>query len=86
MFRGDESDKYNVQEWIDIMELYLQKSSCPEAEKADTVLSHLLGRAKSIIKVGLKSTAATGSASVEKIDDMLRHYFPVSLLKLRKTL
>lgn len=23
MFRGDESDKYNVQEWIDVMELYL---------------------------------------------------------------
>ncbi|KAL1248010.1 hypothetical protein QQF64_023386 [Cirrhinus molitorella] len=39
MFRGDESDKYTVQEWIDVMELYLQKSSCPEAEKADTVLS-----------------------------------------------
>lgn len=85
MFRGDQSDKYNVQEWIDVMELYLLKSSCPEAEKADTVLSHLLGRAKNIIKVGLKSTASTGSASVEKIYDMLRHYFsdhPVSLLPL----
>ncbi|KAL1276817.1 hypothetical protein QQF64_036440 [Cirrhinus molitorella] len=67
------------------MELYLQKSSCPEAEKADTVLSHLLGRAKNIIKVGLKSTASTGSASAEKIYDMLRHYLsdhPVSLLPL----
>lgn len=85
MFRGDESDKYTVQEWIDVMELYLQKSNCPEAEKADTVLSHLLGRAKSIIKVGLKSTASTGSASAEKIYDMLRQYFsdhPVSLLPL----
>ncbi len=89
MFKGDESDKYNVQEWIDIMELYLQKSSCPEAKKADTVLSHLLGRAKSIIKVGLKSTASTGSASVEKMYDMLRHYFidhPVSLLPLGRFL
>nr|XP_021325598.1 uncharacterized protein LOC103909664 [Danio rerio] len=82
MFKGDESDKYTVNEWIDVMELYLQKSSCPEAEKASTIQSHLLGRAKNIIKVGLKST---GSVSVEKIYDMLRHYFsdhPVSLLPL----
>lgn len=85
MFKGDESDKYTVQEWIDVMELYLQKSCCPEAEKADTVMSHLLGRAKSIIKVGLKSTASSGPASVEKIFDILRRYFsehPVSLLPL----
>lgn len=85
MFKGDESDKYTVQEWIDVMELYLQKSSCPEMEKADTVMSHLLGRAKNIIKVGLKSTAPSTPASVEKIYDMLRHYFsdhPVSLLPL----
>lgn len=85
MFKGDTSDKYTVQEWIDVMELYLQKSSCPEAEKADTVMSHLLGRAKNIIKVGLKSTASSSPASVEKIYDMLRHYFsdhPVSLLPL----
>lgn len=85
MFKGDQSDKYTVQEWIDVMELYLQKSSCPEAEKADTVMSHLLGRAKNIIKVGLKSTASSSPVSVEKIYDMLRHYFsdhPVSLLPL----
>lgn len=72
MFKGDESDKYRVKEWIDVMELYLQKISCPEAEKASTILSYLLGRAKNIIKVGLKST---GSVSTEKINDMLRHYF-----------
>jgi len=79
------SDKYTVHQWIDVVELYLQKSSCPEAEKADTVVSHLLGRAKNIIKVGLKSTASSSPASVEKIYDMLRHYFsdhPVSLLPL----
>ncbi|KAK2866060.1 hypothetical protein Q7C36_002116 [Tachysurus vachellii] len=85
LFKGDESDKYTVQEWIDVMELYLQKSRCPEAEKADTVMSHLLGRAKSIIKVGLRSTASSGNTNVEKIYDMLRRYFsdhPVSLLPL----
>lgn len=74
-FRGDESDKYTVHEWIYVMELYLQKSNCPETENSDTVMSHLLGRAKNIIKVGLKNTAPSSSVSVKRIHDMLRHYF-----------
>lgn len=83
MFKVDE--RYTVEEWIDVMGLYLRKSTCPETEKADTVMSHLMGRAKNINKVGLKSTAPSSPASVEKIYDMLRHYFsdpPVSLLPL----
>lgn len=79
IFIGHEGDKYTVQEWIYVIELYLQKSSCREVEKADTLLSHLLGRAKIIIKVGLKITA---SIRLARIYDMLRHYsrdHPVSL-------
>ncbi|KAL7833124.1 hypothetical protein SRHO_G00301420 [Serrasalmus rhombeus] len=86
MFRGDDSDKYTVQEWIDVMELYLHKSSCPDTERSNTILSHLLGRAKNIVKVGLKSSSAPNTVvSSEKIYDVLKHYFsdsPVSSLPL----
>ncbi|KAL7870568.1 hypothetical protein SRHO_G00080650 [Serrasalmus rhombeus] len=86
MFRGDDSDKYTVQEWIDVMELYLHKSSCPDTERSNTILSHLLGRAKNIVKVGLKSSSAPNTVvSSEKIYDVLKRYFsdsPVSSLPL----
>lgn len=79
MFRGDDSDKYAVQEWIEIMELYLKKSSCPDAERVDTVLSHLLGRAKNIVKVALKSSSLSDTpVSPESIYALLRHYFSES--------
>ena len=46
MYRGDGTDKYTVQEWIDVMDGYLHKRSCPPAERVEEVLSHLLGRGK----------------------------------------
>lgn len=74
MFRGDGTDRYNVQEWIEIMDLYLRKKDCLETDQADEILSHLLGRAKSIVKVRLKSSPSAHVSS-ETIYDVLKRYF-----------
>lgn len=84
VYRGDSTDKYTVQEWIDVMNTYLRKKGCSAGEQADEILSHLLGRAKNIVKVGLKSNSDK-AAHPEVIYDILRRYFsdcPMSSLPL----
>lgn len=77
MFRGDGTDKYTVQEWIELMELYLHKADCSDTDQVDEILSHLLGRAKSIVKVRLKSSHDEAISPVT-IYDVLRCYFSES--------
>ena len=83
-YRGDGTDKYTVQEWIGVMDTYLHKRGCSAGEQVDEILSHLLGRAKNIVKVGLKSNSDK-AAHPEVIYDILRRYFsdcPMSSLPL----
>ena len=83
-YRGDGTDKYTVQEWIDVMDTYLRKRGCSAGEQVDEILGHLLGRAKNIVKVGLKSNSDK-AAHPEVIYDILRRYFsdcPMSSLPL----
>lgn len=76
MYRGDGEDKYSIQEWIDMMEVYLHKRNFTTNEQRDEILSHLLGRAKSIVKVGLKSHTTSGTViNSETIYSILRRYF-----------
>ena len=75
MFRGDSDDKCSIQEWIDMMEVYLHKKNIPVDEQKDEILNHLLGRAKSIVKVGLKSSVEAGT---ETVFNILRRYFSES--------
>lgn len=74
MFRGDDSDKCTIQEWIELMELYLHKADCSNKDQVDEILSHLLGRAKNIVKVKLKCNPDE-AISPETIYDVLRRYF-----------
>lgn len=76
MYRGDGTDKYSIQEWIDMVEVYLHKRELSANEQVDEVLSHLLGRAKSIVKVGLKSSVSANIViTTETIYCILRRYF-----------
>lgn len=84
VYRGDGTDKYTVQEWIDVMDTYMRKRDCLAMEQVDEIISHLSGRAKSIVKVGLKSNPDK-AAHPEVIYDILRRYFsdcPMSSLPL----
>ncbi|XP_016313611.1 uncharacterized protein LOC107666701 [Sinocyclocheilus anshuiensis] len=79
IFRGDGTDKHTVHEWIELMEVYLQKCDHPKAEHANEILNHLLGRAKNIVKVGLKSNPSPDMvATPETVYKMLLCYFSES--------
>ncbi|KAL1255089.1 hypothetical protein QQF64_013150 [Cirrhinus molitorella] len=79
IFRGDGTDKHSVHEWIELMDVYLQKCDCPKAEHSSEVLNHLLGRAKNIVKVGLKSNPSPDKVvSPEVIYKILLRYFSES--------
>lgn len=76
MFRGDGTEKYSIHEWIDTVEVYLQKRDLPLGEQAEEVLNHLCGKAKSIVKVGLKSSSKSNTpVAPETIFSILRRYF-----------
>lgn len=76
MYRGDGTDKYSIHEWIDTVEVYLHKKALPQSEQVEEVLNHLLGRAKSIVKVGLKSSLSSSTpVTPETIYSILRRYF-----------
>lgn len=77
VYRGDGTDKYNVQEWIDVMDTYLRKRGCSAGQQVDEILSHLLGRAKNIVKVGLKSNSDK-AVYPEVIYDILRRNFVIA--------
>lgn len=84
MFRGEGTDKCTVQEWIKLMEVYLRKKKCPTSDQVHEILSHSMGRAKKIVKVGLKSSPES-AAHPDMIYDILRRYFsesPASCLPL----
>ncbi|KAK2814569.1 hypothetical protein Q5P01_000188 [Channa striata] len=57
------------------MDVYLHKKGLSGDEQKEEILNHLLGRARSIVKVGLKSN---NSPSSEVIYAILRRYFSES--------
>lgn len=76
VYRGDGKDNYSIQEWIDMMDVYLHKRGFSANEQRDEILNHLLGKAKSIVKVGLKSSSPSGTiVNPETIYGILRRYF-----------
>lgn len=77
MFRGDGSDKCTILEWIEQMEVFLSKKGCNKADSVEEILNHLCGRAKSIVKVKLKSSSAAVLCP-EVVYEVLRRYFSES--------
>lgn len=54
-FRGDGSDKYGIEEWVDRTKAYLRKQMCPVQEQAEEIMSRLAGKARDVVKVSLRS-------------------------------
>lgn len=56
IYRGDGSDKYLVNEWVEMVELYLaKKKATPKHHQKPEVLSRLFGKARDVVKVTLRS-------------------------------
>ncbi len=54
-FRGDRADSYTIHEWEAIVLSYLRKIGTPIDEQADEVMGRLMGRAREVVRVGLRS-------------------------------
>lgn len=58
IFKGDCSDKYSVCDWIGLTKSQLNKQKCPVSDQADEILSRLMGKARDIVKIGLRSNVS----------------------------
>ena len=76
MFRGDGTDKYTVSEWVDLMDTFLKKKKVGVTDKADEILSKLMGRAKDVVKIALRSDPSRDSNQhPEVIYAILKQHF-----------
>jgi len=57
-FRGDSTDKYSVQDWIDMTKAHLRRQDVPVCEQAEEIMSHLMGKARDVVKIALRSDPA----------------------------
>lgn len=55
-FRGDGSDKNTVGEWEELMKIYFRKRGTPTNEQYSEILSKLMGKAKDIVRITLRSS------------------------------
>lgn len=76
VFRGDGSDKNTVCEWEELMEVYLRKRAIPLREQHAEIMSKLMGRAKDIVRITLRSSPSVKPEETPKIIyDILRQHF-----------
>lgn len=76
MFRGDNSDKYTVNEWVEMMKCYLKRHDYTVAMQTEEVMGKLMGKARDVVKIGLRSNPALSNAcSPDIIYNMLIQYF-----------
>lgn len=75
-FRGDCTDKYSVQDWIDMTKTHIRRQEIPVCEQAEEIMSHLMGKAKDVVKIALRSDPTLDVVVKPKlIYDVLLHYF-----------
>lgn len=75
-FRGDTTDKYSVQDWIDMTKTHLRKQEIPVRDQADEIMCHLMGKARDVVKIALRADPALNvKQKPELIYNILLHYF-----------
>lgn len=75
-FRGDDTDKNSVQDWIDMTKTHLRKQEIPVHEQAEEIMSHLMGKARDVVKIALRSDPELDvKRKPQMIYNVLLHYF-----------
>lgn len=75
-FKGDGSDAHTVQEWEAVMLAYMKKKGVPLSEQAEEVMNKLVGRAREVVKVGIRSKPSLSlSSGPDPIFDILKQHF-----------
>ena len=76
VYRGDGSDKLSVHEWEELMETYLRKRNIQLGEQYQEMLSRLMGKARDIVKITLRSNPLLRPHENPKvITDILKQHF-----------
>lgn len=76
IFRGDGSDKLTVEEWENLMSLYLRKRAIPIHEQSQEILDRLMGKAGDVVRIKLRNyTSVDHSKSPQLIFDILKQHF-----------
>ena len=76
VYRGDGSDKHSVHEWEELMDTYLRKRSIQLGEQHQEMLSRLMGKAKDIVRITLRSNPSLKPHENPKvITDILKQHF-----------
>lgn len=75
-FKGDGHDTHTVQEWESVMVSYMKKRGIPVGEQAEEVLSKLGGRAREVVRVGIRSKPSLSlSGGPDPIFEILKQHF-----------
>lgn len=74
-FRGDGSDTITVHEWEDLMRTFIRKSNMRVEEQAEEILVHLRGKAKDIVKFGVRNSNIDIHCQPDMIYGLLRKHF-----------
>lgn len=74
-FRGDRTDTVNVCEWEDLMRSYIKKINIRAEQQAEEILTHLRGKAKDVVKFGMRNSGIKVIENPEAIYGILRKHF-----------
>lgn len=75
-YRGDGDDKCSIHEWEELMTIYLKKRGCPVREQADEIMARLMGKARDLVKIKLRSDPSLDSVqNPYVIFDILKQSF-----------
>lgn len=75
-FKGDGYDTHTVQEWEAVMVAYMRKKGIPLADQAEEVLSKLVGRAREVVRVAIRSKPSLSlSGGPDPVFEILKQHF-----------
>ena len=75
-FRGDSTDRCSVTDWQELMQVYLNRKGCTVSEQGPGILDRLLGRAKDVVKIGIRNNPLINiSRDPDVIFTILRQHF-----------
>lgn len=55
IFRGDNTDKYTVTEWVELMKSYIRKQNYNVTLQTEGVMGRLMGKARDVVRIGLRN-------------------------------
>lgn len=71
-FMGDSTDRISFYEWEEFVKVYLHKRDIQLCDRAEKVLSKLQGRARDVVKVGLRSNPTVLYSRTLKLTSCMR--------------